>query len=393
MKSSRTSPNLIAAVAIVVFSCSTHVQAQYVPVFYDGFAVSADTFNVNSEIASRQAGVLASIPYVSIPGPPEDPGLFQHQLFSAATSAGQPLQLAEVGNNPPGASPIFSYKTMVSPDFNFNGEITEGIVGKRVSFSLDVGVIADEGFPGSGTFTKAGITIGGQSTLLDSEDEVATQEGLPPSSYFGIHFVEDGLGPEPFAFMQAYVDGFVIEDVGNSGVVVPHGGGEGVLSVQLDIDDPEDGNPWDGVGSTQIDVSVNGAQVYSYTKGDGGFTDNFITLFGSRQFAGNALATHLFDEFTVFAAPTVPSEVLGDYNADGFVDAADYTVFRDSLGLSIALPGENPAALTPGLVDAEDLTFWASQFGAPAIGVATGVPEPGALALVAIVLVAGFRRR
>jgi hypothetical protein len=74
-------------------------------------------------------------------------------------------------------------------------------------------------------------------------------------------------------------------------------------------------------------------------------------------------------------------DLLGDYNNDGMVDAADYTVWRDNLGAA-SLPNEDPAA-SPGVVDAADYAVWRSQFGmtsasgALAAG-AAAVPEPRA---------------
>ncbi|MCO6044660.1 LamG domain-containing protein [Aeoliella sp. ICT_H6.2] len=86
-------------------------------------------------------------------------------------------------------------------------------------------------------------------------------------------------------------------------------------------------------------------------------------------------------------AATYIDEVLGgDYNGDGTVDIADYTVWRNNLGASVALMGENPSATTPGVVDAEDYAYWKSQFGAisgsgsPAAVAA--VPEPAAWTLL-----------
>ncbi len=75
------------------------------------------------------------------------------------------------------------------------------------------------------------------------------------------------------------------------------------MSVQLDVNDAGDGDPWDGIGSTTIDVFVNATLVGSYTKGGGGYSNNFMTLEGGRNFAGNNLATHLIDNLTVFASP------------------------------------------------------------------------------------------
>ena len=53
----------------------------------------------------------------------------------------------------------------------------------------------------------------------------------------------------------------------------------------------------------------------------------------------------------------------GDYNDDGSVDAADYTVWRDSFGQHVALPNESLTAGTPGVVDQEDYDLWAQRFG------------------------------
>ena len=69
--------------------------------------------------------------------------------------------------------------------------------------------------------------------------------------------------------------------------------------------------------------------------------------------------------------------LVGDYNADGIVDLADYTVWRNNLGASITLPGEDGTA-TPGQVTVEDYQVWKDNFGnslAP-ITAASQVPEP-----------------
>ena len=49
----------------------------------------------------------------------------------------------------------------------------------------------------------------------------------------------------------------------------------------------------------------------------------------------------------------------GDYNANGTVDAADYTVWRDKLGSSTTLPNDS----TPGTVVQADYDVWKSNFG------------------------------
>ena len=88
--------------------------------------------------------------------------------------------------------------------------------------------------------------------------------------------------------------------------------------------------------------------------------------------------------FITIEAPTVP----GDYNNDGVVDAADYTVWRDNEGGSVTLNGEDENAATPGVVDQEDYDYWAANFGLTAADVSplpplagTAVPEPCAILL------------
>lgn len=76
---------------------------------------------------------------------------------------------------------------------------------------------------------------------------------------------------------------------------------------------------------------------------------------------------------------TPPVGIDGDYNNDGMVDAADYTVWRDNLGTSAVLPNDT----TPGSVDAGDYTVWVNNFGqSSSASSASAVPEPTTIALV-----------
>jgi hypothetical protein len=87
-----------------------------------------------------------------------------------------------------------------------------------------------------------------------------------------------------------------------------------------------------------------------------------------------------------------PAAVPGDYNNDGVVDAADYTVWRDTLGQSgsgLAADGTGPGGTPDGIVDGLDYQFWSDHFGATTPGSGSGsgatVPEPSTclLALIA----------
>ncbi|TWT37773.1 hypothetical protein KOR34_27360 [Posidoniimonas corsicana] len=84
-------------------------------------------------------------------------------------------------------------------------------------------------------------------------------------------------------------------------------------------------------------------------------------------------------------APIAPAplELAGDYNGDGVVDAADYTVWRDNLG-ETSLPNGETASL--GTVDQADYQVWRDNFGASnaSVDASQAAPEPTALCLVAL---------
>jgi hypothetical protein len=104
----------------------------------------------------------------------------------------------------------------------------------------------------------------------------------------------------------------------------------------------------------------------------------------------------------VYNANSVVLEVLaaaglpGDYNEDGTVDAADYTVWRNNLGSPTALPNDD----TPG-TGPDDYTRWKQFYGTSAgsgiggIVQATDitVPEPTALMAIMQAVIAVFSMR
>lgn len=79
--------------------------------------------------------------------------------------------------------------------------------------------------------------------------------------------------------------------------------------------------------------------------------------------------------------------VPGDYNGDGHVDAADYVVWRNSVGTSnLAADGNGN-----GVIDKGDYTLWRSQYGQSGAAASSltlaSVPEPATL--LAVLLLAG----
>jgi hypothetical protein len=89
--------------------------------------------------------------------------------------------------------------------------------------------------------------------------------------------------------------------------------------------------------------------------------------------------------------------VPGDYNKNGIVDAADYVIYRKTLGQTGAgLPADGNGN---GSVDPGDYTFWRARFGntsgAGSGAISTAIPEPAALAsaLFGSLIAAGITRR
>jgi hypothetical protein len=58
-----------------------------------------------------------------------------------------------------------------------------------------------------------------------------------------------------------------------------------------------------------------------------------------------------------------PPALAGDFNIDGIVDAADYTVWRDSLGANVATPYTGADGNGNGVVDQADYGIWSANFG------------------------------
>jgi hypothetical protein len=101
----------------------------------------------------------------------------------------------------------------------------------------------------------------------------------------------------------------------------------------------------------------------------------------------------------VYEAASAAGGVLGDYNKNGVVDAADYTVWRDKLGQPAgSLDNRDP--LNGGNINAQDYTYWKSRFGATSnsggggLAGSTSVPEPATwLLLLLVPAIASARRR
>jgi hypothetical protein len=101
------------------------------------------------------------------------------------------------------------------------------------------------------------------------------------------------------------------------------------------------------------------------------------------------------DYFNPASNLTVTLVLPGDYNSDGVVDAADYTVWRDALGKSVAI-GSGADGNFDGWVNDADYVIWRTDFGARAgsgSGAATAIPEPATSLLLIWAAVGWCARR
>lgn len=108
----------------------------------------------------------------------------------------------------------------------------------------------------------------------------------------------------------------------------------------------------------------------------------------------NTPAYVAIDNLTLSMPDAPPAGGLpGDYNRDDRVDAADYTLWRDTLDALVDEPGAGADGDGSGRVDAGDYTVWRNGFGAEAGAgtLATTAPEPAAAWL--LMAVAALARR
>jgi hypothetical protein len=116
----------------------------------------------------------------------------------------------------------------------------------------------------------------------------------------------------------------------------------------------------------------------------------FMSDFGAFDLTDDGFK--LFDAAIEWAAAKPTPALVGDYNSNGAVDAADYALWRDGG------PLQNEGA-TPGSATSADYDIWRANFGkAPGSSagalVVSAVPEPtaGALAQISALLLAAFGR-
>lgn len=99
----------------------------------------------------------------------------------------------------------------------------------------------------------------------------------------------------------------------------------------------------------------------------------------------NAEAATLSVEYTILS-----SFEAGDYDRDGDVDLADYTLWQSTFGSAVAAAGDGADGNSDGVVDAADYTVWRDSLSVSTIA----VPEPvsAGYLLMALATIFGKRR-
>ncbi len=118
-------------------------------------------------------------------------------------------------------------------------------------------------------------------------------------------------------------------------------------------------------------------------------SDPFFLAMGTSAIDNNALLAAYDWIETNIEMLTSPPMPAGDYNGDGLVSLADYTVWRDTLGSTTDLAANgDDTGTSQGVIDDADYAVWNDALGGTAMAMnlssTTPIPEPaGHVAFVA----------
>jgi hypothetical protein len=190
-----------------------------------------------------------------------------------------------------------------------------------------------------------------------------------------------------------------------SGTLTPRGG----VFTQGDADNNQQPTPFNANARSNLALTIlgpNGASILATADATaaGGF-ESIGSLALPSAGTYYARVTGADDTIQLYelalTANSTPAGVPGDYNHNGVVDADDYTVWRKTVGQSVAA-GSGADGNLNGVIDQADFTVWKSHFGQTG-GSGTGssllpgsaVPEPSAawFAVELISLIALGQRR
>ena len=175
-------------------------------------------------------------------------------------------------------------------------------------------------------------------------------------------------------------------------VLTPRGG----VFTQGSADDGETPTTFDANARNNLAISIfasNGTTLLATASlGAAGVAETIANLLLPAAGTYFARITGADDTVQLYQLALTPTQVLlGDYNNNGVVDAADYSVWRNSQGQNVTL-GTGADGNFDGQITAADFSVWRSNFGKTlSSGSGTGslfadsnVPEPGTFCLAAL---------
>ncbi|MEO7402529.1 MAG: dockerin type I domain-containing protein [Burkholderiales bacterium] len=181
-------------------------------------------------------------------------------------------------------------------------------------------------------------------------------------------------------------------------VLTPRGG----VFTQGSADDGETPTTFDANARNNLAISIfasNGTTLLSTVNlGAAGVAETIANLLLPAAGTYFARVSGGDDTVQLYQLGLTPTQVLfGDYNNNGIVDAADYSVWRNSQGQNVTL-GAGADGNFDGQVTAADFDVWRSNFGKTlSSGSGTGslfadsnVPEPGTFCLTTLGIALAF---
>ena len=332
------------------------------------------------------------------------------QVMSAGGFVGKADQVSVATIDGVGSKWINSGDLHVGQGFSDFLYILDG--GQVIDSAASIGTVAN----GNGTVVVAGansnwtsagsVTLGGPgaATLSVSAGASVSIGTTIPGSMLSVSALGIVKG-----------DGVISGKVSSSGVIAP-GNGIGALSVtgdvaqtatgqlQIELDGTVPGSQYDQLvvtGAVALNGSLQVVMIGGF-KPSSGESFNIVTatggvtgLFASAPLPSLAGGLILNLQYAPNAVVLSVSGTLGDYNHNGIVDAADYTIWRDTLGQTgtgLAADGDQN-----GKIEQADYDVWKSHFGNHAgsgSGASAAVPEPTTLGmLLAGILTLCCRRR
>lgn len=326
---------------------------QWLPMNLDGF-VPAMTDNGD---AIDSANVRVVVTDGGFGGLPNDSGFGEFAYLD---------NFSYVVQEPLPPNPVF-----FSEDAPSNLNMTEGNVLFEPALdpndaSNDVGEVI---FGGLGTFVNVNIGAPVDVSPFEGQKFRASFDYLVPAD------TALESGDDTFWLQLAFND--------PASASTPQGAGNSTSAGFPAIADVADG-VWRTIEITGVIPPDTDGATFSIVTSDDGFGGGPADSFGTGFFVDNV----------IFEAVDV---VDGDFNNDGVVNAADYTVWRDNDGTAaptgppyayrdaVELSGErsiNFAGDGANGVNGDDYTVWSNNYGSPAEAMGAAVPEPAGACLL-----------